>query len=185
MAKPARQALPNANEKTGCIVCEAWNDEMVTVVDHSARICPACVIRVGRAILSTNPAVVAQLWPASPPIREGSREGLPRAEVDVDELLEAFKVGVAKQISADDAQHHFDLAVVYDEMGLTADAIREAATTLRARASSDRNPGAELALLAETSPPGRLPLDRRGPPPKLIGGRRTKPARLAAEPPRS
>jgi tetratricopeptide (TPR) repeat protein len=46
-------------------------------------------------------------------------------QVDVEEVFAKFKEGVAKQISVDDAQAHYDLAVAYKEMGLLEDAIRE------------------------------------------------------------
>jgi tetratricopeptide (TPR) repeat protein len=46
-------------------------------------------------------------------------------QVDVEEVFAAFKEGVAKQVSIDDAQSHYDLGVAYKEMGLLDDAIRE------------------------------------------------------------
>ena len=55
--------------------------------------------------------------------------------MNVEEVFAAFKAGVAKQISADDAQTHFNLAVAYGEMGLLADAVREAAIALGEAAS--------------------------------------------------
>jgi len=47
------------------------------------------------------------------------------SQVDVEEVFAAFKEGVAKQVSVDDAQSHYDLGVAYKEMGLLEDAIRE------------------------------------------------------------
>jgi tetratricopeptide (TPR) repeat protein len=46
-------------------------------------------------------------------------------QIDVEEVFAKFKEGVAKQISVDDAQSHYDLGVAYKEMGLVDDAIRE------------------------------------------------------------
>ena len=46
-------------------------------------------------------------------------------QVDVDDIFEQFKEGVAAQIGADDSQAHYDLGLAYKEMGLLADAIRE------------------------------------------------------------
>jgi tetratricopeptide (TPR) repeat protein len=46
-------------------------------------------------------------------------------QVDVEEVFAAFKEGVAKQVSEDDGQSHYDLGVAYKEMGLLEDAIRE------------------------------------------------------------
>ena len=46
-------------------------------------------------------------------------------QIDVEEVFAKFKEGVAKQVSVDDAQSHYDLGVAYKEMGLLEDAIRE------------------------------------------------------------
>jgi tetratricopeptide (TPR) repeat protein len=65
----------------------------------------------------------------------GFRPGtLPSGEieqVDVEDVFAKFKEGVAKQISVDDAQSHYDLGVAYKEMGLSDDAIREFETAAR------------------------------------------------------
>ncbi len=47
------------------------------------------------------------------------------SQIDVEEVFAAFKEGVAKQVSVDDAQSHYDLGLAYKEMGLLDDAIRE------------------------------------------------------------
>jgi tetratricopeptide (TPR) repeat protein len=52
-------------------------------------------------------------------------------QVDVEDVFAKFKEGVAKQISVDDAQSHYDLGVAYKEMGLFDDAIRELETAAR------------------------------------------------------
>jgi tetratricopeptide (TPR) repeat protein len=59
--------------------------------------------------------------------RAGSSSGFaePDQQVDVEEVFAKFKEGVAKQISVDDAQSHYDLGVAYKEMGLLEDAVRE------------------------------------------------------------
>jgi tetratricopeptide (TPR) repeat protein len=54
-----------------------------------------------------------------------SRVGDPTEQVDVEEVFAAFKEGVAKQLSGDDFQAHYDLGLAYKEMGLTDDAVRE------------------------------------------------------------
>lgn len=46
-------------------------------------------------------------------------------QVDVDDIFEQFKEGVAAQIGIEDSQAHYDLGLAYKEMGLLADAIRE------------------------------------------------------------
>jgi tetratricopeptide (TPR) repeat protein len=49
----------------------------------------------------------------------------PSQQVDVEEVFAKFKEGVAKQISLDDAQSHYDLGVAYKEMQLLEDSVRE------------------------------------------------------------
>lgn len=55
----------------------------------------------------------------------GPGGGAPTDQVDVEEVFEKFKAGVAEQIDVDDAQSHYDLGVAYKEMGLIDDALRE------------------------------------------------------------
>ena len=55
----------------------------------------------------------------------GRGGGAPTDQVDVEEVFEKFKAGVAEQIDVDDAQSHYDLGVAYKEMGLIDDALRE------------------------------------------------------------
>lgn len=45
--------------------------------------------------------------------------------IDVETVFAQFKQGVAKVVSADDAETHYDLGIAYKEMGLTDDAISE------------------------------------------------------------
>ncbi len=45
--------------------------------------------------------------------------------LDVDQLFEQFKRGVAEQIDSDDSETHFDLGIAYKEMGRIDDAIGE------------------------------------------------------------
>jgi tetratricopeptide (TPR) repeat protein len=49
----------------------------------------------------------------------------PQQQVDIEEIFSQFKEGVAKQISVDDSQSHYDLGLAYKEMGYLDDAIRE------------------------------------------------------------
>lgn len=46
-------------------------------------------------------------------------------QVDVEEVFAKFKEGVAKQISVDDSDSHYNLGIAYKEMMLVDDAIRE------------------------------------------------------------
>jgi tetratricopeptide (TPR) repeat protein len=49
----------------------------------------------------------------------------PDQQVDVEEVFLKFKEGVAKQISVDDSDSHYNLGIAYKEMMLLDDAIRE------------------------------------------------------------
>ena len=62
---------------------------------------------------------------AAPAFASGAKQ------IDVEEVFAKFKEGVAKQISVDDAQSHYDLGGAYKEMGLLDDAIREFETAGR------------------------------------------------------
>ncbi len=53
---------------------------------------------------------------------EGNSNG---EQVDVEEVFAKFKEGVAKQISVDDSDSHYNLGIAYKEMMLVDDAIRE------------------------------------------------------------
>ncbi len=53
---------------------------------------------------------------------EGNASG---EQVDVEEVFAKFKEGVAKQISVDDSDSHYNLGIAYKEMMLIDDAIRE------------------------------------------------------------
>ncbi len=46
-------------------------------------------------------------------------------QVDVEEVFQKFKEGVAAQISIEDSESHENLGIAYKEMGLTDDAVRE------------------------------------------------------------
>jgi hypothetical protein len=121
-------------EEIGCRVCDAWADDMISLVDHQAMVCRACAARIGRHILANSPASVARFWPRSdasaPPPAP-----LSPASINVEEVFAAFKRGAEKQASADDAQAHLDLAGAYGEMGLMTDAVREGSVALGAGAS--------------------------------------------------
>ncbi len=132
MGLAARQA--RTIRSPGCFVCEALNDEMITLADHGVVVCRPCVTRVGRAILAMRSPVAARLWPVSTSVLEPQRVALPPNEVNVEELFATFKLGVEKHIGAEDALTHLDLGRAYGEMGLMADAIREVATALGERA---------------------------------------------------
>jgi hypothetical protein len=120
--------------RDGCFICTAWNDEVIALEDHGVIVCRPCVTRVSAAILRANPHLVALLWPKAVLAPEPrSLEIAGGADANLKEVFEQFKTGVQQQIG-DNAQAHFDLAVAYDEMGLVADAVREAATALGAKA---------------------------------------------------
>jgi hypothetical protein len=131
MGLAARQA--STSPSSGCFICGDWKDEMINLLDHATVVCRPCATRVGRAILAMSPTAVARLWPVSPSVRE-TRRSAPSANVNVEEVYTAFKAGMEKHISVDDASTHLDLAQAYGEMGLMADALRTATTALGERA---------------------------------------------------
>ena len=76
---------------------------------------------------------VAEIWSTvAPPGDRVEAHPRHRDEIDIERTLEAFKEGVAKQISADDVDSHTNLAEAYREMGLYVDALREAAIAVTA-----------------------------------------------------
>jgi len=52
-------------------------------------------------------------------------------DFSIDETLQAFKKGVAQQISEHDAETHYNLGIAYKEMGLIDDALQEFMTASR------------------------------------------------------
>ena len=58
-------------------------------------------------------------------IQPAEGNGAPDQQVDVEEVFAKFKEGVAKQISVDDSDSHYNLGIAYKEMMLIDDAIRE------------------------------------------------------------
>jgi hypothetical protein len=81
-------------------------------------------------------AMAEQIWvaPPHPPAESlpgASAESASLGAVDAEEVFRKFKEGIAREIPAGDAQSHADLAMAYGEMGLMADAFREAAIALR------------------------------------------------------
>jgi len=50
-------------------------------------------------------------------------------QVSVEEVLSAFKEGVARTVAKEDGQAHYDLGIAYKEMGLIDEAIREFETS--------------------------------------------------------
>ncbi|MBX3189505.1 MAG: tetratricopeptide repeat protein [Labilithrix sp.] len=58
-------------------------------------------------------------------IQPAEGHAAPDQQVDVEEVFAKFKEGVAKQISVDDSDSHYNLGIAYKEMMLVDDAIRE------------------------------------------------------------
>jgi hypothetical protein len=82
---------------------------------------------------------------------------------EFEETFPSFKEGVSNAISPDDAASHADLAVAYAEMGLRADALREAGIALTI---TSRSPVTQVALRvlfgsALMTPSGLRALQRR------------------------
>lgn len=60
-----------------------------------------------------------EMEPVAPPKAHGSEQ------VDVEEVFQKFKLGVAQQVEESDSATHYDLGVAYDQMMLFDDAIGE------------------------------------------------------------
>ena len=58
-------------------------------------------------------------------IQPAEGHAAPDQQIDVEEVFAKFKEGVAKQISVDDSDSHYNLGIAYKEMMLIDDAIRE------------------------------------------------------------
>lgn len=58
-------------------------------------------------------------------IQPAEGHAAPDQQVDVEEVFAKFKEGVAKQISVEDSDSHYNLGIAYKEMMLIDDAIRE------------------------------------------------------------
>lgn len=123
-----------ARGSRGCLVCDGWNDEMITVVEQGTKICRPCSIDVGRRILRTSPPVVARLWAERSSVPQTQPEVSPSCVTNAEAAFSALKATIAVAPSPEDAPARFDLAWAYAEMGLTFDAIREAAIALGAGA---------------------------------------------------
>jgi hypothetical protein len=102
------------------------------------RVCEACARGVGRLARETPDA----FW-----LVEGAQ---PKAGGDpaFGTMLRAFQRGVAERISDADSESHYHLAHAYRAMGLYADAITAAGTSL----ATDM-PATEAALALLLSPP--------------------------------
>ena len=71
--------------------------------------------------------------PLSPRIRMREPIMSGDEQADFDALLRHFKEGVARSLSEDDHESHYDLGVAYKEMGLLDDAVEEFQKALRSR----------------------------------------------------
>lgn len=117
-------------------------------------LCEACALRVADLAADRSENIWANVASGS-----GSRSVQPEAveKIDVDQMFEAFKEGVAKQISKDDADSHLNLATAYSEMGLFVDARREASIAIAAGSTARaKNDALRLLLTPPLLPGGAL-----------------------------
>jgi hypothetical protein len=132
--------------RTGCCVCDAWADGMVTLERYGSKVCRECAGRIGRFIRASSDAFLAEQFFAPPPFRETAAFGPPQIpsadgtwkSVDVEEVFEDFKKGVENQLSEDDVVSRMDLAIAYDEIGRIADAVCSATFGLAESQSASR-----------------------------------------------
>ena len=126
MGASPKQAF--AEGRMGCLICDAWGGEVISLVEHDALVCRPCSVTIGRAVVGMSPSMVARLWPGRP--GGGADAHQSPGGVDLEEVSAALRARVESMVTADDAQAHFDLALAYGEMGLMGDAVGEAATAL-------------------------------------------------------
>ncbi len=113
----------------GCSFCGGEGTFRPTPMVH---VCRSCALRI--ADLSGDPSATFWVSVASP--ARGSVPPSAGEAIDTAPVFEAFKEGVAKQISDQDAESHLNLAEAYREMGLFLDARREAGIAIAARAGA-------------------------------------------------
>lgn len=101
----------------------------VYVPTEQCRVCSACAKRIAKLAAHGLPRGV---WDAP---------ALPR-----DEAMDSLAHDVARALSPDDSESHYHLAAAYREMGLHADALREAAVALE-HAPDEAKATAALRLL--------------------------------------
>jgi hypothetical protein len=113
-------------------------------------VCRTCAKRIGALASFERGGSTAWSTQAAPP------RAAPAESAEVERDLREFKAGVAKQISAEDFESHFDLAEAYREMGLFDDALREAAvvlTTASPKLTAVATKVTELTLRLVLTPP--------------------------------
>ena len=101
------------------------------VPTDECRVCDPCAARIARLAA----AATDEIWTAK--VDEGRERN-----VEAEELA----ARVAKQVAPSDVDSHFHLAMAYRAMGLHGDALREAATALKAASDASRT-AAVLRLL--------------------------------------
>jgi len=125
---------------------------------RGVHVCERCAVRIGE--LACDRGASASVWT----IREQPASARPASSrSDVEEAFRSFKEGVAAEIAADDTRAHADLALAYAEMGLSADALREASLVLGRAADVDATETALRAVLSPSlvKPSGLRELKRR------------------------
>ena len=100
-----------------------------------ANACALCVIATADFVARSADATVREIWHVSAPIPTSPAlhvapepledEILEDVQLDILQVLERFRAGVAETVPDDDAQTHLALGIAYREMGLHDDAARE------------------------------------------------------------
>jgi hypothetical protein len=101
--------------------CSVCGEEGIVEARGDA-LCQSCLGVLGTVVRGLPPEQVSALW--------FTRSTPGATPADAARALAEFRQGVATTISQRDALSHFNLAVAYDAMGLSHDAMREAATAL-------------------------------------------------------
>ena len=142
-----RAARPVTALTDGCCVCGVTRHGMLIVRATGEMICRPCGARLPALFAAASDEFLKWLW-RGPSESSGPPPFLPaHAPVDLlyaeihqarvahalatnDEVFAKFKAGVDQTIGPDDTLAHCDLATAYFEMGLVADALREATYAL-------------------------------------------------------
>ena len=150
----------------GCALCRRKRDPVVEVSTHA--LCMPCLSMLGHFMRTGPHAVVESLWRARPfELAKRALSDLVDDEItrmrrlartddpNVESWVRTFKAGFAATASppeaagqAIDAAHHLDQALAYLAMGVTDDAINEAALALTAvdQLGARAHEAAEVAL---------------------------------------
>jgi hypothetical protein len=92
-------------------------------------LCPDCVAAIGRFARAGSRGS-NEIWRSPPANTPRPVSPKPEHGYSVDEVFADFKADLDKVVALSDCETHLDLAIAYREMGLSSDALLEAAIAL-------------------------------------------------------